>query len=54
VRERELPNRGRRNRDAEVRDADRAFVDRDAVEVDGYIREPTSFLDFIFLGRPSR
>ena len=53
VRERELPNRGGRNRDAEVRDADRAFVDRDAVEVDDYIREPTSFLDFIFLGRPS-
>jgi len=54
VRERELPNRGGRNRDAEVRDADRAFVDRDAVEVDDYIREPTSFLGFIFLGRPSR
>ena len=61
VREREQPNRGRRNRDAEVRDADRAtmergFIDKDddAVDVDDYIREPTSFLDFIFLGRPSR
>jgi hypothetical protein len=61
VRERELPNRDRRSRDADVRDADREtgyrrFVDKDddAVEVDDYIREPTSFLDFIFLGRRSR
>jgi hypothetical protein len=61
VRERELPNRDRRSRDADVRDTDREtgyrrFVDKDddAVEVDDYIREPTSFLDFIFLGRRSR
>jgi hypothetical protein len=61
VRERELPNRDRRSRDADVRDADREtgyrrFVDKDddAVDVDDYIREPTSFLDFIFLGKRSR
>ena len=61
VREQEQPNRARRNRDVEVRNADRAtvqrrFIDRDddAVDLDDYIQEPTSFLDFIFLGRRSR
>jgi hypothetical protein len=61
VREWEQPNRGRQSRDAEVRNADRVTVERrfvdkvdDAVDVDDFIREPTGFLDFIFLGRRSR
>src|SRR5215470_18245884 len=61
VSEREQPNRGRRSRNAEVRNADRVTVERrlldkddDAVDVDDFVREPTGFLDFIFLGRRPR
>ena len=61
VSEREQPNRDRRSRNAEVRNADRVTVERrlldkddDAVDVDDLVREPTGFLDFIFLGRRSR
>ena len=61
VSEREQPNRGRRSRNAEIRNADRATVERrlldkddDAVDVDDFVREPAGFLDFIFLGRRSR
>jgi hypothetical protein len=55
VREREQPNRGRGRRDAEVHNADRATnADDDAVDVDDFIRQPSGFLDFIFLGRRPR
>src|SRR5262249_16972916 len=61
VSEREQPNRDRRTGDAEVRNSDHVAVERrlldkdeDAVDVDGLVREPTGFLDFIFLGRRSR
>jgi hypothetical protein len=61
VREGEQPNRRRWSRNAERRNADRVTVERrfvdnndDAVDVDDFIREPTGFLDFIFLGRRSR
>ena len=61
VSEREQPYRDRRSRNAEVRNADRVTVERrfvdkddDAVDVDDLVREPTGFLDFIFLGRRPR
>jgi hypothetical protein len=61
VREGEQPNRRRWSRNAERRNADRVTVERrfvdkndDAVDMDDFIREPTGFLDFIFLGRRSR